>query len=227
MAYLYRHIRVDKNEPFYIGIGSDISYIRANDFKEKRRNILWNRIYSKTTIEVDIILDNLTWKEACEKEIEFIKLYGRKDKKLGCLCNLTDGGDGSFGVIISDENKKKLSERNSGVNNPMYGKKLSKESIAKMVAKKEGIPCWNKDKKGIYSDESLKKMSDAKKGSIAWNKGLKNVNGNGMGKIVLDFNTGIFYNNAKEASLSSGLKHTTLKSKLNGSNKNETAYKYV
>jgi hypothetical protein len=23
MAYLYRHIRHDKNEPFYIGIGSD------------------------------------------------------------------------------------------------------------------------------------------------------------------------------------------------------------
>ena len=23
MAYLYRHIRLDKNEPFYIGIGSN------------------------------------------------------------------------------------------------------------------------------------------------------------------------------------------------------------
>jgi hypothetical protein len=23
MAYIYRHIRLDKNEPFYIGIGSD------------------------------------------------------------------------------------------------------------------------------------------------------------------------------------------------------------
>jgi hypothetical protein len=35
MAYVYRHIRLDKNEPFYIGIGSDSSFARANDFKEK------------------------------------------------------------------------------------------------------------------------------------------------------------------------------------------------
>ena len=29
MAYLYRHIRLDTNEIFYIGIGSDINYKRA------------------------------------------------------------------------------------------------------------------------------------------------------------------------------------------------------
>ena len=30
MAYVYRHIRLDKNEPFYIGIGSDKEYKRAD-----------------------------------------------------------------------------------------------------------------------------------------------------------------------------------------------------
>jgi hypothetical protein len=29
MAYVYRHIRLDKNEPFYIGVGSDSNYSRA------------------------------------------------------------------------------------------------------------------------------------------------------------------------------------------------------
>jgi hypothetical protein len=227
MAYLYRHIRLDKNQPFYIGIGSDSSFTRANDFKDKRRNVLWNRIYSKTKIEAEIILDNLTWEEACEKEIEFIKLYGRLDNSTGILCNLTSGGDGSVGVKVSDETKKKLSKLFSGVNNPMYGKKLSKESIEKMVAKKKGIASWNKGKKGIYSDEILKKMSDCKKGCVAWNKGMKNVNGKGMAKLVMDFNTGIFYESAKEASIAIGFKHSTLKSKLNGSNKNETSYRYV
>ena len=38
MAYLYRHIREDKNEPFYIGIGSDSTYKRANQTKKERRN---------------------------------------------------------------------------------------------------------------------------------------------------------------------------------------------
>ena len=31
MAYLYRHIRLDKNEPFYIGIVSDNVYKISND----------------------------------------------------------------------------------------------------------------------------------------------------------------------------------------------------
>ena len=72
MAYVYRHIRLDKNEPFYIGIGSDVKYTRANELRIKRRNPLWNRIFCKTKIEVEIILDNLTWQDACKKEIEFI-----------------------------------------------------------------------------------------------------------------------------------------------------------
>jgi hypothetical protein len=227
MAYIYRHIRLDKNEPFYIGIGSDFKYIRANELRSKRRNALWNRIFLKTKIEVEIILDNLTWEDACEKEIEFIKLYGRLDNNTGTLCNLTNGGDGSFGVKVSDKTKKKLSNLFSGVNNPMYGKKLSKESIDKMVSKKKGMTSWNKSKKGVYSDETLKKMSESKKGRIAWNKGMKNVNGKGMAKLVMDFNTGIFYESVKEASIVLGIKHTTLKSQLNGTNKNKTSFKYV
>lgn len=38
MAYVYRHIRLDKNEVFYIGIGSDDKghYYRANSKNKKR-----------------------------------------------------------------------------------------------------------------------------------------------------------------------------------------------
>jgi hypothetical protein len=227
MAYVYRHIRLDKNEPFYIGIGSDVKYTRANELRSKRRNPLWNRISFKTKIEVEIILDNLTWQDACKKEIEFIKLYGRLDNKTGILSNLTNGGDGSLGVIISEENKNLLRKRFSGVNNPMYGKKLSKESIEKVRQSNIGRSVWNQGKKGVYSDETLKKMSESKKGCIAWNKGMKNVNGKGLSKLVLDFNTGIFYESVKEASIVSGIKHSTLKSCLNGTNKNKTSFKYV
>ena len=132
MAYLYRHIRKDKNVPFYIGIGSDNNYLRAHDFKENRRNIVWNKIFSKTEITVEIILNNLTWEEACQKEIEFIFLYGRKNKKLGTLCNLTDGGDGTVGYILSEEQKLSKSNKSKGKNNPFYNKKHSKESLEKL-----------------------------------------------------------------------------------------------
>ena len=107
MAYVYRHIRLDNNEPFYIGIGSDDKYYRAN--KKSQRNIYWKRIVSKTDYEVEIVLEDLTWEQACEKEKEFIVLYGRKDLKNGCLVNMTEGGDGTLGVIVSSETRKKLS----------------------------------------------------------------------------------------------------------------------
>lgn len=127
MAYVYRHIRLDKNEPFYIGIGSDKKYKRAHSTKD--RNKYWNNIVKKSLYKVEIIFDNLTWEDACKKEIEFIELYGRKDLGLGTLCNLTNGGEGAKGIIYSDIRKKEISQRLSGSNNPFYGKKHSKKTI--------------------------------------------------------------------------------------------------
>ena len=147
MAYLYRHIRLDKNEPFYIGIGSDPKRAYSN----KDRNKYWRGIVNKFGYEVDIILDDLTWQEACEKEKEFIKLYGRFQFG-GILCNMTDGGDGGFGVIVSDETRKKksiASKRNV----------ISKETREKMAAKLRGrpLPEWQKEKLSIAAKNRKRK----------------------------------------------------------------------
>lgn len=107
MAYVYRHIRHDKNEPFYIGIGSDKDYKRA--YNDKKRNNLWHKIQSITTYDVEILIDNLTWDEACNKEKEFIKLYGKKCNNSGTLSNLTDGGEGVLGLVFNLESKNKMS----------------------------------------------------------------------------------------------------------------------
>ena len=227
MAYLYRHIRLDKNEPFYIGIGSDLHYNRAYDLKNNRRNYIWNKIIQKTNIEVEIMLDNLTWEQVCEKEVEFIKFYGRIDKKNGILSNLTDGGDGSLGVIISLEKRKMMSKMFSGHGNPMFGKKMSKESIEKTRLKNIGRIAWNKGKFGIYSENSLIKMRESKIGKIAWNKGKKGVNGIGNAKLVINLENGIFYESCKEAASIYNKKHSTLKSKLNGCNSNNSSFIYA
>lgn len=107
-CYVYRHVRLDKNEPFYIGVGTGRNYKRARK-RGTQRNQIWNRIVAKTPYEIDILMDNLTWEQACEKEIEFIKLYGRKDLGTGPLINLTEGGDGRFGHTVSEETRKKMS----------------------------------------------------------------------------------------------------------------------
>ena len=94
-TYVYRHIRLDKNEPFYIGIGTDVGYKRA--YSKHSRNKYWDRVVGKTKYEVEILLDNLTKEEAKQKEIEFIALYGKKLNKTGTLVNITDGGESTNG----------------------------------------------------------------------------------------------------------------------------------
>ena len=109
-SYVYQHIRLDKNEPFYIGIGSSKHYNRA--YRKKGRNRIWQRIVNKTSYEVEIVYDNLSWEEACQKEKELIAKYGRLNNKTGILANLTDGGEGNVGAILSPEHRRAVAEAN-------------------------------------------------------------------------------------------------------------------
>ncbi|MEO7048931.1 MAG: NUMOD3 domain-containing DNA-binding protein [Ferruginibacter sp.] len=137
MAYLYRHVRIDTNVPFYIGVGNDKrNYRRAHDII--LRSKYWKHITSKTDFEVHILLDNISYDEILEKEIEFISLYGRNNIGNGTLVNLTDGGVGTNGCKFSDEARKKASERVLGYKHPFFGKKHSHETIKKMIDIKTG-----------------------------------------------------------------------------------------
>lgn len=127
--YVYRHIRLDTNQPFYIGIGCKKNYARAFDFI--KRSNYWLNIYNKSNIRVDIIYDDLSKEAASLKEQEFIKLYGRRDLNKGALCNLTDGGDGIWNCIRSEETKKKLREQKLGSKNHRYGTKESQSTKEK------------------------------------------------------------------------------------------------
>lgn len=121
--YLYRHIRLDKNEPFYIGISTKYpedylwnSYSRAN--KRAGRNSIWKRIIKKTDYKVEILLESNSRDFILEKEREFIKLYGRVNLKTGTLANLTDGGDYFDGFVDTEERRKKIGDVNRGKKKP-------------------------------------------------------------------------------------------------------------
>lgn len=109
--YLYRHIRLDKNEPFYIGIGTINTNKNTNKGRYKRaydthtRNNLWNKVYNKTNknIRIDILYESNFKDEIIIKEQEFIKLYGKKYLNLGTLVNITDGGEGRNGYKINEK----------------------------------------------------------------------------------------------------------------------------
>ena len=114
--YLYRHIRKDKNKVFYIGIGTkrenfsiyEKEYSRA--FSSKNRNKYWKNIVNITNYDVEILYESNDYTFIEQKEIEFIKLYGRVIDN-GSLCNISTGGGGSVGFKHSKDTAKKMSER--------------------------------------------------------------------------------------------------------------------
>jgi group I intron endonuclease len=234
MAYVYRHIRLDKNEPFYIGIGSDDNgdYYRAN--YKYGRNELWNRISEKYGYKIDIIMDDISWESACEKERELISLYGRINLNNGILCNFTDGGEGVLGVVFTQERLDKMSDSMKGklakekhpqfgktrtaeckakISEKLLGKKMSPERLKKhsIAFGGENNPMFGKN----HSEESKEKMRQTiKEKQMQLN--------NNKSKIVLNTQNGVFYYSISEAAESIGMPITGLVRRLNGSIKNKT-----
>lgn len=195
MAIIYKHIRKDTNEVFYIGIGNDIS--RAYDVKN-RKNKHWHGIVKKYGYLVEIVETNLSWQDACEKEKQLIKEYGRLDLNLGKLVNMTDGGDGQCNPSEETRGKLKYSKTEEHKNKLriyQLGVKQTNETIQKRIntgfhktdeykqkmsialsgennpMKKEENKQKLRKPKPPRTKEHSKKISDSKKGKAAHNKG--------------------------------------------------------
>jgi len=110
MSYLYRHIRPDRQEVFYIGIGSEGT---RRAWETRKRSQLWKSVVAKNkgVFKVDILLTGLTKEEAIAKEIEFIDLYGRRVNGCGSLVNFQAGGPYRTGYRMTETQKTALSIR--------------------------------------------------------------------------------------------------------------------
>jgi hypothetical protein len=114
--YTYAWLREDRT-PYYIGKGHG------------------QRAYRKgapSTERVLILKKGLTEPEALKHEVYLIFVLGRKDKNPeGILINLTDGGEGTVGIIRSEEwsrwRSTFMTENNpmSGVSRPEHSAKMS------------------------------------------------------------------------------------------------------
>ena len=98
--YVYQHIREDKNEVFYIGIGT-----------KSKQDLKYNTYSraSKTNWKFEILFESDNRKEVEQMEINLIAKYGRKCDKSGCLANLTLGGESNLGYKHTKEAIKKIS----------------------------------------------------------------------------------------------------------------------
>ena len=148
--YVYEHLRIDTGTIFYVGKG-----IGNRAKLSSRRNQHWKRIVAKSGgFYVRIAIGNL------DEELAFLAEMERIDqlKKLGVnLCNMTDGGEGLSGHVVSDQVRQKLRQRMLG-NKFTFGKKFSDSTREKMSA----LLIGNKRSVGrVHSQETKEKMSAA------------------------------------------------------------------
>jgi len=225
--YIYCHYRLDKNEPFYVGIGTKPKKYRtvSNEynraFDSKKRNSIWKRITAKTDYEVEILFESFDRIEIQNKEIEFICLYGRIDDKTGTLCNLTSGGDGGNGIKWTESQKEKQRFKMKGIN--AGGKKYCARKVIDLNTMTV-YDCIKSAAKHLKVDESgLGKMlkginknltscmylSDYKEGKEL--KKYKRVHD----KIrVLDKETGVAYESISALAREKGLNPSVLSSQI-------------
>lgn len=83
---------------------------------------------------------NLDNSESLNLEKVIISKIGRRDRKLGPLVNLTDGGDGRLVSPHSEETKNKISETKKSQNIQITHTEETKEKLREMN-KGEKTPC--------------------------------------------------------------------------------------
>ena len=143
------------------------------------------------------------------------------------------GGNGcdiawNIGIKMSDDFRKKVSLGKLGKASSFKGKQHSDESKNKISKSGIGRISWNKGKHNIYTEETRRKISAARKGKTPWNKGTGKIKLKKFKtKIVLCYNTGIFYDSVRKAAEAKNISYSYKKSMLNGGHLNKTSLKYI
>lgn len=122
--FVYEHMRKDSGEVFYVGKGTwtpKKRYIRAST--TSKRNVHWKRVVAKCGgFDHRIVAEFDSEDGALREEVRRIGEYGRSNFG-GVLVNITSGGEGQSGVVMSSETKQKIADANRGKPKPDHVKR--------------------------------------------------------------------------------------------------------
>ncbi|MGZ9736534.1 GIY-YIG nuclease family protein [Flavobacterium sp. GNP002] len=212
MAYIYK-ITSPSNK-VYVGSTSNItrrwsSYRRMKcEAQRKLYSSLLKHGVDKHKFE---IITECDVANMLQLETHWGLFYNVLDKKSGLNLRLPKDGEvyGGFSKerICGGDFKKGNIPHNKGI-------PCSEEMKKRISLKKKGRSSWNKGKK--WSEESKKRMSEGSKGIITHNA-----------KIILDINTGVFYNSSVDAAKYNSISKSSLNYMLQGVYKNKTSLRHV
>jgi hypothetical protein len=150
--YTYAYLREDRT-PYYIGKGKGN---RAYNKHQKGISV------PKDKSRIIFLKQNLTEAEAFKHEIYMIAVFGRIDLGTGILHNRTAGGDGSSGMVHSEETKRKLSEVNKNPSEETR-RKLSEANKGKTLSEEHKRKLSEVNKGKTHSEETKRKLSEVNK----------------------------------------------------------------
>lgn len=214
----------------YIGQTIDLKnrireYKLERCFRQKKLfNSLKKHGFENHTFEV---IEFCSIEKLSEREKYFIKFFDTFNTDHGM--NLTIGGEGSYGYKHSEASRKIISQKAKdrkrdcfGEKNGFFGKKHTKESLEKM--RNNSIKT-----RGPHTKERCENMSKALKGRKASKEEIETNRKShiGVGRLILNTQTGIYYNCAQEAANSVPCKMYRFRRKLSGNYKNNTSFIYA
>lgn len=171
-------------EPFYVGKGT-ARRITQHETAAKRgaNTYMSKKLRSIASEGVDAIkmklFENDTDAVALAKEMLLIKAIGRSDLDAGPLVNLTNGGEGCSGYVLSEERKqvhrrfRHTQETIDRISAAHKGKKLTDAHRAKLSAAKIGKTSHNKGKK--LTPEQRQKLSESLRGRVMSNEAREKI----------------------------------------------------
>jgi hypothetical protein len=153
--YVYLHCKPG-GDPFYVGKGCDTWAKRSHDLVRARSRYHNNVVakYGAENIEI-LVFNSNSEKEAFETEIKWIKVLRDAGYK---LVNLTNGGEGPSGCVVSSATRAKHSARQKET---WTGRKHTAETKCKMSARLKGnklavgVQYWLGKKMSIETKEKL------------------------------------------------------------------------
>lgn len=216
--YVYIHRKATTGEVFYVGKGtkrprdSAECFDRAHDTTS--RNKWWSNVANKHGFKVEVIAMFKSDADSQSFEKALIAEYGRS-----ALVNMTDGGDGCAGIVMSESARRKLSE---------HAKKPRSDAWVKSIRKARhgggnGGVVKHGDKLPADWKAAIAKTKVGNRNPMYGKTGIEHP----LSRPVVNIQNGVFFESVAEAADALGYTMQTFHKWMTGARPNKTLWRFA